>query len=217
MHAAFPNFHTHARTVIASREKSVQRAELRLCSFLVPWPLGGSEVRIITLWHVKVGRLQRQSVKTLQSLLECPPPPTLPHPVFTHEHSVGLRRGKGWNWHHDCAKWGFLCLRSVLVLWCVVIGMYCMPCWQARWMSERIRELFCSLNSECDKKPAYSVISGVVVVSVPLRALPHGSQDEPSEVGGTGCSQSHWMGANMSVSDGKPKARKSSPNRSRCV
>lgn len=52
-----------------------------------------------------------------------------------------------------------------------------------------------------NEQPAYLVISGVVVVSVPLRALPQGSQDEPSEVGGTSCSQSHWMGANASMSD----------------
>lgn len=48
---------------------------------------------------------------------------------------------------------------------------------------------------------AYLVISHVVVFSVPLSSLPQGGQDEPSEVGGTSCSQSHWVEANMSLSE----------------
>lgn len=52
-----------------------------------------------------------------------------------------------------------------------------------------------------NEQPTYLVVSVVVVVSVPLRALPQGGEDEASEVGGAGCSQSHWMGANVSVSE----------------
>lgn len=130
-----PQFSTRARTLIASREKSVQELSWDYVLFSAPWPLGGSEVRIITLWHVKVGKLQRQSVKTLQSVLECPPAhpltPRHPSPVFTHvTHDCLWLHSKRLDWHHACAKWGFLCLCSVLVC---------------------IRDVLCTAASEMDE------------------------------------------------------------------
>lgn len=56
-------------------------------------------------------------------------------------------------------------------------------------------------HARLNELPAYLVISGVVVVSVALRALPQGSQDEASEVGGPGSNQGHWMEERASVSD----------------
>lgn len=52
-----------------------------------------------------------------------------------------------------------------------------------------------------NEQPAYLVISGVVVVSVALSSLPQSGQDKPSEVGGASCSQSHWIEANVSLSE----------------
>lgn len=45
---------------------------------------------------------------------------------------------------------------------------------------------------------SYLEISSVVLIPVSLPTLLQGNQYEPSEVGGAGCSQSHWVEANIS-------------------
>lgn len=45
---------------------------------------------------------------------------------------------------------------------------------------------------------SYLEISSVVLIPVSLRTLLQGDEYEPSEVGGAGCSQSHWVEANIS-------------------
>lgn len=45
---------------------------------------------------------------------------------------------------------------------------------------------------------SYLEISSVVLIPVSLRTLPQGDEYEPSEVGGAGRTQSHWVEANIS-------------------
>lgn len=45
---------------------------------------------------------------------------------------------------------------------------------------------------------SYLEISSVVLIPVSLCTLLQGNEDEPSEVGRAGCSQSHWVEANIS-------------------